>query len=90
MTKLKISIPDKLYKELSRIALEHKGSKDKFVENALNFYFEAIDKESYAKSFQRAAKDKEMLEIAEEGMKEYFEMLCNFEKSDKSGKKNKN
>lgn len=75
MTKLNISISDKLYKELLQAALEQNVSKDKLVEKALKSYFEAIDKKKYAKSFQRAAKDKEIMDIAEEGMSDYLELL---------------
>jgi hypothetical protein len=89
MSKIKISIPDQLFIELTEAALEQQVSKDKLIEKALIFYLEKLDKESYAKSFQRAAKDKEMLEIAEEGMKEYFEMLRDFDENDESEKKNK-
>jgi hypothetical protein len=89
MSKINISIPEQLFIELTEAALEQQVSKDKLIENALIFYLEKLDKESYAKSFQRAAKDKEMLEIAEEGMKEYFEMLRDFDESDESEKKNK-
>jgi metal-responsive CopG/Arc/MetJ family transcriptional regulator len=89
MSKIKISIPEQLFNELTEAALEQQVSKDELIEKALIFYLEKLDKESYAKSFQRAAKDKELLEIAEEGMKEYFEMLRDFDESDESEKKNK-
>lgn len=88
MPKLNISIPDKLYKELAQIALEQNVSINDFVNSAIKMYLEQLDRESFKKSFQRVAKDKEMLEVAEEGMKEYFEMLCNFDKSDESEKRN--
>lgn len=88
MSKINISIPDQLFRELTEVALQQQVSKDKFIEKALIFYLEKLDKESYAKLFERAAKDKEMLEIAEEGMKEYFEMLRDFDESNKSKKNN--
>ena len=37
------------------------------------------EKNDLIKSFKRAAKDPEMLEIAEEGMENYLEMLKRFE-----------
>lgn len=34
-----------------------------------------LKNQEYAKSFQRANKDKEMIKISEEGIKDYLEML---------------
>jgi hypothetical protein len=49
------------------------------IEDALEEYQEKIIKEKMAESFKRAAKDPEMLEIAEEGMDDYFNMLKKYD-----------
>lgn len=50
-------------------------TKRELIEEALEEYQEKIIKEKMAESFKRAAKDPEMLEMAEWGMDDYAEQL---------------
>jgi hypothetical protein len=43
--------------------------------SAVRLCIEYFEKVKYARSFKRAAVDEEILELAEEGMTEYFEQL---------------
>ncbi len=74
------SLPDKLLKELANTAKELKLPKNKLIEKALEFYLEQIKRAAYVKSFQRANKSQEILDMAEEGMADYFKMITDFEK----------
>lgn len=74
------SLPDKLLKELADTAKKLKLPKNKIIEKALEYYLDQIKRAEYAKSFQRAAKDPEMLLIAEEGLEDYVRILEDLEK----------
>lgn len=69
------SLPDELLENLAKLAKELKMPKNKLIEKALQHYFEQIEKAQYAKSFKRAAKEPEMLELAEEGIEDWFKVL---------------
>ena len=73
------SLPDKLLKDLAQVASDLKLPKNKIIEKALELYLLEIEKAQYAKSFRRAAKDKDTLLIAEEGMADYFKQLNDLE-----------
>ncbi|MCL8009008.1 ribbon-helix-helix domain-containing protein [Gelidibacter japonicus] len=74
------SLPDELLKELADTAKKLKLPKNKIIEKALEYYLDQIKRAEYAKSFQRAAKDPEMLLIAEEGLEDYVRILEDLEK----------
>ena len=74
------SLPDKLLKELSDTSKKLKLPKNKLIEKALEYYLEQIKRAEYAKSFQRASKDPEMLLLAEEGLEDYVRILEELEK----------
>lgn len=69
------SLPQELLDQLSKTASELKVPKNKLIQKALSRYLIQIDKAQFAKSFQRAAKDPDMLEMAEEGIEDWFKML---------------
>jgi predicted transcriptional regulator len=74
------SLPDELLENLAKMAKELKMPKNKLIEKALTHYLEEIDKAQYAISFKRAANDPEMLELAEEGIEDWFRILEDLEK----------
>ncbi len=74
------SLPDELLEKLSTVAKELKMPKNKLIEKALQLYLEEIKRAKYVKSFQRANKSQEILDMAEEGMADYFKMITDFEK----------
>lgn len=74
------SLPDDLLQQLSETAEEFKKPKNSIIEKALRIYLRELKKAQYAKSYQRAAKDEDMVAMAEEGMGDYFRMLEDFDK----------
>jgi len=75
MTTFTSSLPDNLLDDLSEKANELKLPKNKIIENALIIYLEQLDKAAYQKSYKRMAKDEDMVNMAEEGMTDYFDQL---------------
>lgn len=73
------SLPDELLKDLAEEAKELNLPKNKIIEKALRIYLRELKKAKYAKSYQRASQDEELLLIAEEGMADYFRMLQNLD-----------
>ena len=75
MTTFTSSLPDNLLNDLSEKANELKLPKNKIIENALIIYLEQLDKAAYRKSYKRMANDEDMVNMAEEGMTDYFDQL---------------
>lgn len=73
------SLPDDLLQKLAAMAKELKMPKNKIIEKALEMYLIEIEKAQYSKSYRRAAKDKDTLLIAEEGMADYFKQLQEYD-----------
>lgn len=69
----------KLMNWVNSYSKEQGITKRELIESALEEYQVKIIKEKMAESFKRAAKDPEMLEMAEEGMDDYFEMLKKYD-----------
>lgn len=69
------TLPDDLLNLLSEKAKQLSLPKNKLIENALRIYLEQLNKAEYVKSFRRMAEDADILNIAEEGMTEYFNQL---------------
>ena len=65
---------------LSDYSKKLKMPKNKIIEMALVNYLAELKKQEYIRSFQRANQDKEMLEMAEEGMDDYLTIVNNVEK----------
>jgi predicted transcriptional regulator len=74
------SLPDELLERLSETAQELKLPKNKLIEKALEIFLDEIKRAKYAKSYKKAAQDEEIMQIAEEGMADYFRMIEDFEK----------
>ncbi len=74
------SLPDKLLKDLAETAKNLELPKNKIIEKALEYYLDQIKRAEYAKSFQRASSDPEMLSLAEDGLEDYMRILKELEK----------
>lgn len=74
------SLPDELLNQLAKTAAELKIPKNKLIQKALQRYLIQIEKAQFAQSFQRASNEPEMLEIADEGLEDWFQMLEELEK----------
>ena len=69
------TLPDPLLKRLGEVAKKLKLPKNKLIERALEIYLDEINRAEYAKSYQKAGSDKDVMSIAEEGMTEYLRQL---------------
>ena len=69
------SLPDDLLRSLAEKATKLSMSKNKLIENSLRLYLEHLDKAEYIKSYQQAATDKDLIQLAEEGMEDYLNQL---------------
>jgi Ribbon-helix-helix domain len=69
------TLPDSLLELLSAKAKSLSVPKNKLIENALRLYLEHLEKAEYIKSYKKAAEDKDVMLIAEEGMEEYLKQL---------------
>jgi len=69
------SLPAELLELLEQYAGKFNVPKNRILEQALRSYFERLKKAEYVKSFRRAAGDKEMVSMAEEGIEEYLRIL---------------
>ena len=66
---------DKLLKQLAEKAEALSLPKNKIIEKALALYLEHLDKAEYVRSYRNAAKDKDVIALAEEGLEEYLKQL---------------
>lgn len=66
------SLPNDLLKQLSEVAKKYQLPKNKIIEKALSVYLDQLKRAEYVKSYEKAGKDKEVMQIAQEGMEEYL------------------
>ncbi len=69
------TLPDELLLKLNEMAKKLKLPKNKILEKALTIYLDQLNRAEYLKSYKRAASDSDVLELAEEGMEDYFKQL---------------
>lgn len=69
------TLPDELLLKLSEMAKKLKLPKNKIIEKALTIYLDQLNRAEYLKSYKKAASDADVLELAEEGMEDYFKQL---------------
>lgn len=69
------SLPDTLLDRLNELSKKHTIPKNKIIEKALSIYLDQINKAEYIKSYMAAANDKDIMNIAEEGMIDYINQL---------------
>ncbi|MBN1767711.1 MAG: ribbon-helix-helix domain-containing protein [Prolixibacteraceae bacterium] len=68
MTTFTSSLPDTLLDRLNELSKKQTIPKNKIIEKALSIYLDQINKAEYIKSYMAAANDKDIMNIAEEGM----------------------
>ena len=75
MTTFTSSLPEGLLKKLNEKAEKLALPKNKIIEKALNIYLDQLTRAEYIKSYNQAGNDSDIMEIAEEGMADYFKQL---------------
>jgi len=74
MTTFTSSLPNELLEMLNQVASQQKVPKNKVIEESLKMYFEELERQEYITSFKKL-KDRELNQIAEEGMEDYANQL---------------
>ena len=74
------SLPDSLLKMLEQKAKELSLPKNKLIEKALSLYLDQLNRAAYLKAYKKMSDDKDLLQLAEEGMTEYLRQIENTEK----------
>jgi predicted transcriptional regulator len=69
------TLPDNILKQLHEQAKKLSVPKNKIIERALKIYLDQLNRAEYVKSFQQATQDADILNIAEEGVADYFKQL---------------
>lgn len=75
MTTFTSSLPDDLIQKLNKVAQKLSLPKNKIIEKALTLYLEQISKAEYTKSYKQMNDDEDILQIAEEGMQDYYKQI---------------
>lgn len=75
MTSYTSTLPDDLHDLLKKKAKALAVPKNKLIERALRIYLNQLERAEYVRSYKRAATDRHMLDIAEEGMEDYLRQL---------------
>lgn len=73
------SLPEKTMEHLSEMAKKIKVPKNEIINRALTNYLEALERQQYIHSFKKLAGDQDMLDLAEEGMTDYYIKLMEYE-----------
>jgi len=69
------TLPDDLWAQLNEEASRLAMPKNKLIEKALRIYLDHLNRAEYVKSYKQAAKDDDIMAIAEEGMEDYLQQL---------------
>ena len=69
------SLPDDLLQQLDQISKSLQLPKNRLIEKALRVYLDQLNKAEYIKSYRKLAEDRDVLQIAEEGIEDYLSQL---------------
>jgi hypothetical protein len=75
MTTFTSSLPNWLLALLDEKSKELAIPKNKIIEKALSIYLEQLNRAAYIKSYKQMAEDTDTLQLAEEGMADYFKQI---------------
>lgn len=69
------TLPDDLFTRLNKSARKLAVPKNRLIEKALRIYLDQLNRAEYVQSFKGAENDKDILNLAEEGMEDYLKQL---------------
>lgn len=69
------TLPDELFHDLKENATRLRKPINAIIENALRIYLTELRRAAYAKSWKLSSDDPDVINIAEEGMKDYLQQL---------------
>lgn len=73
------SLPDSLLNLLEEKSKELALPKNKLIERALSLYLDQLNKAEYLKSYRRMSDDVDLLNLADEGLADYYKQLKDYE-----------
>ena len=75
MTTFTSTLPEELFVLLKEKADKFSIPMNKLIEKALRIYLDQLNRAEYVKSYKEAARDQDIMAIAEEGMEDYLKQL---------------
>ena len=75
MTTFTSTLPDSLLEQLNSYSKKLKMPKNKLIQRALVLYLEQLERAEYIRSFRKYKEDVGILNIAEEGIEDYYKQL---------------
>ncbi len=75
MTTFTSTLPDSLLEQLNSYSKKLKLPKNKLIQKALSLYLNQLERAEYIRSYRQYKDDKDILQIAEEGMIDYLKQL---------------
>ncbi len=75
MTTFTSTLPDSLLEQLNSYSKKLKMPKNKLIQRALVLYLEQLERAEYIRSFRKYKEDVDILNIAEEGIEDYYKQL---------------
>jgi predicted transcriptional regulator len=75
MTTFTSTLPDEVLEMLKQQAAKLSLPKNKIIERALRIYLDQLNRAEYVRSYKAAAKDIDIMSIAEEGMEDYLKQI---------------
>ena len=75
MTTFTSTLPDSLLEQLNLYSKKLKLPKNKLIQKALSLYLDQLERAEYIGSYRQYKDDKDILQIAEEGMTDYLKQL---------------
>jgi len=75
MTTFTSTLPEDLFNLLKEKANKFSVPMNKLIEKALRIYLDQLNRAEYVKSYKEAAKDQDIMVIAEDGMEDYLKQL---------------
>ncbi len=75
MTTITTTLPDDILDMLRRQAEKLSVPKNRIIEKALRIYIDQLNRAEYVKSYKEAAKDADIMSLAEEGMEDYLKQM---------------
>lgn len=75
MTTFTSTLPESLMEQLNAYSKKLKMPKNKLIQRALVLYLEQLERAEYIRSFRKYKEDVDILNIAEEGIEDYYRQL---------------
>jgi len=75
MTTFTTTLPEDILEKLKKQSLKLSVPRNRIIEKALRIYLDQLNRAEYIRSYKEAAKDMDIMNIAEEGMGKYLKQI---------------